>query len=191
MPRSAAPIAADRIWERAVEAVGASWSSNDERLASRLAGDLAPISLGPTPPGVVLSSPEAPMLAGAVALAAGRFQPLLRLDQDGRFADVLSLEGADAFGLAIACLVGQRRPDYEALGDDCDFLTLAGDFPYRYRDANRAIEAIDDRIGREAGSDRRWAFAGRLLGDPAESVYRAMCSLFLQPEIGLDVQRLR
>ena len=35
--------------------------------------------LGATPPGLVLADPEAPMLAGAVALAAGHFQPLVRL----------------------------------------------------------------------------------------------------------------
>ena len=41
-----------------------------------------PVALGVTPPGMVLSAPEAPMLAGAVALAAGRFQPLVRLPAD-------------------------------------------------------------------------------------------------------------
>ena len=41
-------------------------------------GDAVPRRLGPTPPGVVVSAPDSPMLAGAVALAAGRFQPLIR-----------------------------------------------------------------------------------------------------------------
>ena len=185
MPRPATPIAAGKAWDRAVEAVGASWTPGDDQGPARLPGDLAPKTLGPTPPGVVFSTPTAPMLAGAVALAAGRFQPLIRLDSDQRFADVLSLEDVDAFGRSIARKVGERRPDFEGLGDDCDFLTVAGDYPYRYRDANGEQEAVDDRIGRVAGADLRWAYAGRLLGDPTESVYRAMCSLFLQPESAL------
>jgi hypothetical protein len=185
MPRSAAPIAAGKAWDRAVEAVGASWTTGDDKGDGRLPGDFAPKTLGPTPPGVVFSSPTAPMMAGAVALAAGRFQPLIQLDTDRHFADVLSLEQVDDLDRAIVFRVGGRGPRFEGLGDDCDFLTLAGDYPYRYRDKDGEQEAVDDRIGRSAGTDRRWAFAGRLLGNAAESVYRAMCSLFLQPESAL------
>ncbi len=43
---------------------------------------MPPRWLGPTPPGAVLASPDGRMLAGAVALAAGRFQPLVRLNPD-------------------------------------------------------------------------------------------------------------
>ena len=32
---------------------------------------------------------------------------------------------------------------------------------------------------------RRWAYTGRLLGDPAASVARAMAALFLQPNSAL------
>ena len=64
-----------------------------------------PRHLGPTPPGVIVTGPEAPMLAGAVALAAGRFQPLVRVGTIAiragspqatpiarRFGDVLTLD---------------------------------------------------------------------------------------------------
>ena len=185
LPRSAAPIPSAKAWQRAVEAVGASWASESLANAPRLAGDAVPKGLGPTPPGVVLSSPDAPMLAGAVALAAGRFQPLLRLDLDKRFGDVLSIDEVEALDRSIAATVGGRVADRGGLGDDCDFLTVAGDWPYRYRDAKGEEDAVDDKIGRSAGSDRRWAFAGRLLGDATESVYRAMSSLFLPPESAL------
>ena len=57
------------------------------------------------------------------------------------------------------------------------------------------IPALDDLIGRELqgepdaqglnASRRRWAYAGRLLGDPAASVARAMGALFLQPSAAL------
>ena len=182
LPKSATPIPAGTTWRRAVDAVGASWAAGN---APHPPGDAAPKGLGPTPPGVVLSSPAAGMLAGAVALAAGRFQPLLRLDLEKRSGDVLSLAEVEEFDRSIAETVGGRIPNHGRLGDDCDFLTIAGDWPYRYRDAKGEQDAVDDKVGRSAGSDRRWAFAGRLLGDATESAYRAMSSLFLQPESAL------
>ena len=71
------------------------------RTASRTTrprGRRGPPALGPTPPGVVLSAPDSPMLAGAVALAAGRFQPLVRWDVAKRFADILSADEAQDAG---------------------------------------------------------------------------------------------
>ncbi len=184
-PGQAAPIAPGLAWGRALDAVGASWGDPGEPGAKRPRGDVIPKSLGPTPPGVVLSAGTAPMLSGAVALAAGRFQPLVRLESARQFADVLTLDEADAFGREVEREVGRRLPDHRGLGDDCDFLTLAGDYPYRYREAGGDSNAVDDRIGRIGGSGERWAYAGRLLGDAAESAYRAMCSLFLQPDSAL------
>ncbi len=91
-------------------------------------------------------------------------------------------------------------PTYERLGDDCDFLTIAEDWPYRYSDDRsaepvRGLFALDDLIGRrfELASQGswldhtrwRWAYTGRLLGGPAESVAHAMGALFLQPTSAL------
>lgn len=152
------------------------------------------------------------MLAGAVALAAGHFQPLLRVDPavwdiDGngthrgvRHGDVLTLPQAWQFARHVEARAAGVVGRYEGLGDDCDFLTIAGDWPYRYDDRvepgpARGIQAMDDLIGRVlvgeadasglAGSRRRWAYTGRLLGDPAASVARAMAALFLQPEMAM------
>ena len=171
-----------------------------------------PRGLGATPPGVVLSSPDSPMLAGAVALAAGRFQPLIRLEpaawrlddsESGRiwrYGDVLTLSQAWQFARGVEGCVESSVRRHDRLGDDCDFLTIAGDWPYRYDDdaergPARGIQALDDLIGRvlEGGPDarglngsrRRWAFTGRLLGDPAASVAHAMSALFLQPDSAL------
>ena len=203
--------AADRLalWQAAIEAVARAWSD-----ASPLTGRFPPAGspprgLGPTPPGVVLTAPDSPMLAGAVALAAGRFQPLVRLepgmwsldeDRDAgrvyRFGDVLTLSQALRFARRLEGRVASVTPRYDQLGDDCDFLTIAGDWPYRYdndveRGAVRGIHALDDLIGRNLegepeargldASRQRWAYAGRLLGDPAASVARAMGALFLRP----------
>jgi hypothetical protein len=185
MPKSVTPIPEGQTWERAVEAVGASWSNEVTPGTDRPRGDAVPRTLGSTPPGVVFSSPDAPMLAGAVALAAGRFQPMIRLDFAKKFADVLSLADANGFAETLTEKLKERVANFAAINDDCDFLTVAGDWPYSYRGEDGQQNAVDDRIGRQANPQHRWAWAGRLLGDSKESVYRAMCSLFLQPESAL------
>jgi len=198
------------LWAAGQRAVARAWTGEsvpDGRLPT---AHTVPRNLGPTPPGLVLSNAESPMLAGAVALAAGRFQPLVQLDPMSRsassgepsggsrfktFRDVLSLTEARGFARLIEARAATITGLYDRLGDQCDFLTLAGDWPYRYlNDAEGGIvrgeHALDDLIGRLLETDEgglaqsrtRWAFTGRLLGNPAASVYRAMCSLFLQPE---------
>lgn len=201
-PRKAGPISDDQVWARAQAAVARAWTSDDAAEATP-AGDAVPARLGATPPGVVVSAPGSPMLAGAVALAAGRFQPLLRWDSPHRFADVISADQARQHASALEAIVARAVAGFDRLGDDCDFVTLAGDAPYRYtpreergapfdvissfRKRAGGPDAFDDLVGRAADGRSRWAFCGRLLGDPTLSVYRAMCSLFLQPRSALLV----
>ena len=170
LPRPAAPVPAGKLWQRAVEVVGASWTVDEGPNASRPSGEAPPKGLGLTPPGVVFSSPNAPMLAGAVALAAGRFQPLLRLDSDKRSGDVLTLDGVEAFDRSIAQTVGHRVPNHGQLGDDCDFLTIAGDWPYRYLDAEGDRPRSTTRSAVRRASDRplgvRRAVARRCRREP-------------------------
>ncbi len=209
-PRSPADRLA--LWLTALRAVARGWSSpsvSDDELPP---GGAPPRGRVDTPPGLVLSAPNSPMLAGAVALAAGRFQPLVRLEpalwelddsQGGslpRYGDILTLDQAWRFAGRLERQVAGVTPRYRGLGDDCDFLTIAGDWPYRYDNQVegapvRGIHALDDLVGRSLvgepdarglrESRRRWAFAGRLLGDPAASVARAMGALFLAPEAAL------
>jgi hypothetical protein len=198
-------------WQAAERAVALAWTAEAAAEGEAPSGGRVPRGLGPLPPGLVFSDPESPSLAGAVALAAGRFQPLVRLGPiagaaDGTspgeprprpkgFPDRLSLDEARAFAREVERLAGAVAGPHAGLGDSCDFLTLAGDWPYAYRNDEeggnvRGEHAVDDLIGRVldgpggglAGARTRWAFAGRLLGGPAASVYRAMCSLFLEPE---------
>ncbi|WP_165223569.1 hypothetical protein [Aquisphaera insulae] len=203
--RSRRPRPAIAPWVAARLAVARSWSDRsvpDDRLDDPAS---FPSRLGPTPPGLVLSDAGSPMLAGAAALAAGRFEPLVRLgpilvDESGgpsRFADVLTLPQAVQVARAVESVAAAAAAPHASMGDRCDFLTLAMDWPYRYRhDADarpvRGEHALDDLIGRVLvpgqgpGADldasrTRWAFVGRLLGGPEASVYRAMGSLFLQP----------
>ncbi|MGC8639057.1 MAG: hypothetical protein ACP5XB_04175, partial [Isosphaeraceae bacterium] len=197
------------LWLAAERAVARAWTGDDTAEPDLPAAGAVPRHLGPTPPGLVFSNPESPMLAGAVALAAGRFQPLVRLDpasaapgliawdhrpQIKTFHDVLSLSDARRLARLVEAKARAVASPIGGLGDQCDFLTLAVDWPYRYRnDAEpgvlRGEHALDDLIGRVLQGDEgglasartRWAFTGRLLGNPAASVYRAMCSLFLDP----------
>jgi hypothetical protein len=204
----------DDEWARGERAVARAWSR------PQISDDDLPVASRPlrvaglkAPPGIVITDAEAPMFPGAVALAAGRFQPLLRggplavrrgddsaLTAFRRFDNVLKLDEALSFARAIEARVAAAVPDYQRLDDDCDFLTVAGDWPYRYSVdpsmvAGGGLFAVDDLIGRVfdwpktagwlARMRRRWAYAGRLLGGPAESVARAMSALFLPTESAL------
>ncbi|HEX8202533.1 MAG TPA: hypothetical protein VF590_18795, partial [Isosphaeraceae bacterium] len=186
-PGPGRPVEPGRTWEAAVAAVGRSWErpGRDEGQA----GDRAPRDLAATAPGVVVSAPGSPSLAGAVALAAGRFQPLVRWEPARHAAEAVPAEEAETLAAELEAKVAACVPDHGRLGDACDFLTLAGDYPYRYeaKVPQPGACAFDDLVGRDltgrAGPRKdRWAFAGRLLGDPTQAVYRAMCSLFLQPD---------
>jgi hypothetical protein len=174
------PIERGDEWARAVAAVGEAWSSDGAAPEAKLKGDAPPGRLGKTPPGVVVGRPTSPSLPGLAALAAGRFQTMVRLDSRHQMKDNLGAPEIAGFCDALAAALGAKLPEYARLGDDCDFITLAGDYPYRYNSPKGAM-AVDDRAGRDAGG-KRWAFAGRLLGDAKWSVYAAMCSLFLGPQ---------
>jgi hypothetical protein len=204
------PASREAEWSSALEAVARACSGQDQSDAEIFSGDSPAGRHEPAAPGMVLAAPESPMLAGAVALAAGHFQPLVLLEPyDGtwspgrappRFGDVLTLLEAWDFARRVEGRVATVAAHFAQLGDDCDFLTIAGDWPYRY--SNEAgvgpaggVFALDDLIGRRleggpsqaglARSRRRWAYAGRLLGDPAASVARAMAALFLKPSAAL------
>jgi hypothetical protein len=182
--KPAEAIPPDKVWERAVAAIGKAWSSAGVAPDKLPGGDAVAETLGPVPPGVVVSSPDSQALAGAVALAAGRFQPMLKWETPKHFADALSFDEARSLAERLEAVVAAALPHHDQLGDDCDFVTLAGDYPYRY-DNKGSLDAFDDMILRSSRDQRRWAYAGRLLGDPAQSVYRAMCSLFLYPSTAL------
>ena len=183
MPSRAGGSSTRSDWDAATQAVGRSWRARSDDPAP--AGDRPPPGREPGTPGVVVSNPDSSTLAGAVALAAGRFQPLLRGELPRGYAD--RLKKADMVTLAeeLRGKVGALFPKVERLGDDCDFVTLAGDYPYHYEETEGrypGLNSVDDRLGFVGLSRRRWAYTGRLLGDPATSAYQAMCSLFLQPK---------
>ena len=106
---------------------------------------------------------------------------MIRLDSPRGIRDQLRPEDVTAFFGGLDTALRARVPQFDRLGDDCDFLTLAGDYPYSFAGPKGAL-AVDDLVGRSGQEGERWAYAGRLMGDSRRSVYAAMCSLFLRTE---------
>lgn len=177
-PRRTPGAAPEVAWETTVRAVGSTWQRGERTDAVR--GDQPPPRrLGACPPGAVVSAPTSPLLAGAAALAAGRFQPLVRWEPDSGYAAKPRLAAAKKLAAELEERVARTLPRYRELGDDCDFLTLATDYPYRYE--HQGDLAFDDLVARTP-EGARWGYVGRLTGSASAAVYQAMCSLFLQPE---------
>jgi hypothetical protein len=156
---------------------------SDDDLRARLE------KIGAKPLGVVFGDGESGEMAGALALAAGRFQGLELLARPtvgneghiGSEEHYLSNKGA--WTLAGLVQDGLRRWGLPR-DDNWAYVTLAGKYPYRYFGEQTrwgTTYATEDLLGRDEDSTRI-AVCGRLMGDNARSSYQAMCSLFLQPE---------
>ncbi|MCH8314719.1 MAG: hypothetical protein IIA64_01990 [Planctomycetes bacterium] len=137
-----------------------------------------------TPPGVVITSVDDPAWTAAVALAAGRGQPIAWLDgRFGRPNGRLTFEALNRLRSRIDRLVAQVGYQHADLGDDIDAITLcraiagrASASPNQNQDSTRAIT---DLLGRTP-SGQRYAFTGWIYGDEVRCAYLAMCSLFLE-----------
>ncbi|MBX3358393.1 MAG: hypothetical protein KF745_08190 [Phycisphaeraceae bacterium] len=164
------------------DAVARAWGAAD---ATGLAAQWK--HLGFVPPGVVVSSTRDPAWTAALAIAAGRGEPIIwadvprgGVDHDAPLSEIDSLSAAIEKGLEAT---GYR---WSALGDDIDAVTLCMDVP-----AKAALPAGDQRerlattdlVGRSLEGQRgaRWAWAGQVFGSEPRAAYRGMCGLFLQP----------
>jgi hypothetical protein len=140
-----------------------------------------------TPPGVVVAWADDPAWTAAIALAAGRGQPLLWVRPPNDNPDAFtSLETADALCASIAAELRKTGYSYDALGDDLDAVTLCLTMPDRafLGPGNpKRYYAITDLVGRsiEARGRQRWAWAGQILGTEVSCAYDAMCALFVGP----------
>ena len=108
--RAGGSAGSEAAWLKAVEAVSRACSSQVATDAASQSG-LPGSSAAPRTPGLVLADPEQPTIGAAVALAAGHFQPLVRLgayhlppgargaaESTRGFGDVLTI--AEAWGFA-------------------------------------------------------------------------------------------
>ena len=131
------------------------------------------------PPGIVVVDVDSSLRAGGLALAVGRAQPLFELRASGRVRTIADTAAIEKLNNRLLDLLSSQQ-----LIDERSWcgISLAGPYPYRYRsnDRDAGVFAVDDRLGRHGNGDRI-AVVGRLTGNATQSVYQAMCSLFLQP----------
>jgi len=145
-----------------------------------------------TPAGVVVTSSKDGAWTAAVALAAGRGQPIGWMRQYFKRANAtLPDEEAQALRRAVDRAVSKTGYAYASLGDELDAVTLcrmcAGKvdavlgpeaLPPIPPDKAGGPYAMTDYIGRRGGGER-YAVTGWIFGSEARCAYMAMCSLFL------------
>ena len=186
------PFPADRAARRAaieaavVRAWGGSPGTDTPSAAIRRAGLV--------PPGIVVTSTEDPSWTAAVALAAGRGQPIAWIDQPfagpGAVLDTIAYGKLDS---AIRQAFEQSGWTWESLGDDLDTLTLCRNAPLKVDlalppgghqpqlPADDKPLSLSDALCRQPDG-ARYAFVGQVFGEPVRSAALAMCSLFLRRE---------
>jgi hypothetical protein len=142
--------------------------------------------LGHVPPGVVVASVRDPAWTAAVALAAGRGQPIGWLDESfGRPNQAIDPRTLSRLQAAVDSLVAATGYAHEALGDAIDAITLCravgGRVDLAAPGGRPEIRAVTDMLGR-LNNGRRYAFTGWIFGDEARCAYAAMSALFLARE---------
>ncbi len=135
-------------------------------------------------PGIVLTDPSEQAWAGGLALAAGRFQPIAYMERPARIHAQLDPEQATQIEVQFELLARSTGSTWNTLGDEIDAITLAMNTGTQIKTGAgpRDRLALTDRLGRRdhSGNGQRWAYCGQLIGNESQSVYRAMCALFLE-----------
>jgi len=178
-------------------AISASWQNRDDEKHGDPAwlprGTLMPPIHGSYDPharGIVVADANSGELPGGIALAAGRFQPLVLMAPPKNGENVQKTNAQLSKNLAwdFTKSITAALKEWGALDENAgwSFVTLAGEYPFRYSGdpdgyGYGTTYALDDLIGRDEDGIRH-SVVGRLIGDNARSTYQAMCSLFLQPE---------
>lgn len=143
---------------------------------------------GVRPAGVVVADAMDRAWPAALALGAGRLQPIVFID--GALAGAAGVNGSMTPSQFAALHDAVRRGleglavPYARLGDEIEAVTLCLHAPVKVQVTPEAIYATTDLLGRTwdpAAPDKgtRWAWSGQIIGTEAQSAYRAMCGLFL------------
>ncbi len=158
------------------DAVARVWDAGSvDRLADVWRG------LGWVPPGLVAVSEGDGGWAGGLALAAGRGQPFVWVDEGrGNVSGVMDAARAAALDSALeAAASGYEGVEWRGLGEGIDAVTLCVNVPARVRsEGEDGVLALTDVLGRD-DSGARWAWVGQVHGSAVESAYRAMSALFV------------
>ncbi len=138
--------------------------------------------MGFEPPGVVVADVGDSAWTGALALAAGRGQPVVWVESPGgKIGSRLDVGAQQKLVDSIEAGLRGMAWEWGGLGDAIDSVTVCLNSPTKATGAEDAKLALTDVIGRSAAGER-WAWCGMVVGDESEAAYRAMCSLFLQPK---------
>lgn len=134
-------------------------------------------------PGIVLTDPSDRAWPAALALAAGRFQPIGFMTKPADLYKPLEPTMADMIEREAERLAAQTKRTWGGVGDEIDAITLAMNTGTQIKTGAGARDRIatSDRIGRREhnGAGERWAWCGQIVGKESRTAYQAMCSLFL------------
>ena len=155
--------------------------------------DAAMRAVGLVPPGLVVASAPDPSWTAAVALAAGRGQPLAWIEAPAGTSanDILDAAAFRALDAAVRAAFASTGLPFDRLGDDLETLTLCRRSALRVAlpdppgGRNPQIPpdpgplSLTDALCRNADGSR-FAFAAQVFGDRARAAYMAMCALYLR-----------
>jgi hypothetical protein len=185
---SAAAPADDAALRSAVDAaIARAWGGDPAK------GSVAALrAIGLVPAGIVGASVKDPAWTAALALAAGRGQPLVWIEEPAGSSsnDILSATDFAALDSAVRNVFATSGLTWNALGDELDVFTLCRHAALRV-DLPTPAGGRNPQLPKETGplsltdalcrndDGSRWGFAAQIFGDSARSVSMAMCSLFL------------
>ncbi len=181
-------------WHSPAAREGPGWNEGDpaemarsQRSAMGVADDagLKAFYTGSPPPGVVVTRAKDPAWTAALALAAGRGQPLVIVSVQGDLSGVMSSADADSLCGEVERACEGSGLTWRAIGDSLDAAALCMNAPVKLRVDEKNVAALSDRVGRlgtTLAPGERWAWAGQVIGDAPRAAYNAMCSLFLTPK---------
>jgi hypothetical protein len=186
-PASAAP-ADDAALRAAVDAaIAHAWGGDPAN------GSVAALrAIGLVPAGIVGASVKDPAWTAAVALAAGRGQPLVWIEEPAGSSsnDILGATDFAALDAAVRNSFASSGLTWNTLGDDLETFTLCRHAALRV-DLPSPAGGRNPQLPKETGplsltdalcrndDGSRWGFAAQIFGTSTRSAYMAMCSLFL------------
>lgn len=141
---------------------------------------------GVVSPGIVITDVDDTAWPAALALAAGRYQPIGFIKRPATLNPPLTVDQAEMLEAVSERMATESGLAWREIGDDIDAITLCLNTGTRIRTGEEARDVIatTDRVGRlgPRGSGSRWAWTGQIIGSSPQALYRAMCALFLTVE---------
>ena len=133
--------------------------------------------VGFQPFGLVVTQEGDAAWPAAVALAAGRGQPIVFVKVAQTVDGTIAPAQADEYELAIETAADVSGFTWRNLGDALDAVTLCCNAPIQMDKGNNETLALTDRIGRINSkgleNGHRWAWCGQIFGNAEQSCYRA------------------